>query len=84
MSATLTPPRATDDPAVQAALDRISTVVQRALLRIEENRERAARRVAVETPPPKERAAAPLKAAAQLSQPSTATRPLPSEEGDRA
>ena len=65
MSATVTPLRAADDPEVRAALDRVSAVIQRALLRIEQNRMRAAGG----SPPAaqKEAAGAPIPAAAPLT-----------------
>lgn len=63
-------------PEVAAARDEMSDTVARALLRIERNRERAARHAAArhEKPPPKEEAAgAPLPAASPLTGTTTTT-----------
>jgi hypothetical protein len=63
MSATATPPGALDDPKVRGALDRTPAVVQRALMRIMEHEERAARAAAAESPPAvREEGVAPSKA----------------------
>jgi septal ring factor EnvC (AmiA/AmiB activator) len=74
-----------EDPEVRAALNRISAVIQRALMRVMANEERAARRAAAENPPDAhKKGPAPHHAPASSSHLSTATAPLSTGEGRHA
>jgi hypothetical protein len=77
--------RGADEPEAAAALDRVSTVIQRALLRVMEHEERAARRAAADRPPSHKRVVdIPPESTAPSQSTSTTDFPLSSGEAHGA